>query len=98
MNKLPLLLLATIVLVPAALHFLAENKDLYKEWKDVHGFNFNNNEDSYRRKIFQQELESIENFNKMGNQTYEIGINQFSHLTQEEWALIYLNKKTTPEV
>lgn len=97
MYKLPIIL-TLAVLIPLLLHISPQTKNHYEEWKQLHGFTFNSNEDSYRRNIFQQAVKEVEDFNQEGTQTYEIGINQFSHLTQEEWALIYLTKKTRGEV
>jgi len=45
----------------------------------------NDTEKEKRFKIFAEKLEYIERFNRDGNETYKLGLNQFSDLTYEEY-------------
>ncbi|EOA39418.1 hypothetical protein CARUB_v10012525mg [Capsella rubella] len=38
-----------------------------------------------RLEVFKKNLKSIENFNNMGNQSYKLGVNEFTDLTEEEF-------------
>ncbi|XP_010557424.1 PREDICTED: ervatamin-B-like [Tarenaya hassleriana] len=49
----------------------------------------NESEKQIRFDIFKKNLEFVENFNKNGNATYNLGINQFSDMTDEEFRAIY---------
>lgn len=42
-------------------------------------------EKAMRYQIFKENVESIESFNKVGNQPYKLGINEFADLTNEEF-------------
>ncbi|RID53385.1 hypothetical protein BRARA_G00781 [Brassica rapa] len=42
-------------------------------------------EKQMRLKIFKKNLEFIENFNNKGNQSYKLGVNEFTDLTDEEF-------------
>ena len=46
-------------------------------------------EDSYRLRIFTKTLEDVTHFNTIEHRTYDMGINQFSHLTDNEFANLY---------
>lgn len=59
-------------------------QDKYQQWKEAFGVVFGESEDSYRRSIFQQNEREVEEFNKRG-ESYQKGINQFSHMTDEEF-------------
>ena len=52
---------------------------------------FSSQEDSYRRIIFMKNLKAIEEHNSNPANTYEMGVNQFTALTQEEFESYYLN-------
>ena len=54
-------------------------------------------ESTYREKIFLENLAKINSHNSNEFRTYEQGINQFSHLTQEEFAQQYLGVIAKPE-
>jgi len=53
---------------------------------------FTPQEDIYRKIIFMKNCAEIEKHNADITQTYTIGINQFSHLTKEEFASSFLTK------
>jgi len=42
-------------------------------------------------KIFEQNIKNINNHNSLLGRSYDMGINQFTHLTKEEFADQYLN-------
>ncbi|KAL1212808.1 Senescence-specific cysteine protease SAG39 [Cardamine amara subsp. amara] len=42
-------------------------------------------EKEMRLKVFKKNLKFIENFNNMGNQSYTLGVNEFTDLTEEEF-------------
>ncbi|TYJ30656.1 hypothetical protein E1A91_A06G145400v1 [Gossypium mustelinum] len=63
--------------------FVAEK---YKQWMVEHGRTYEmQEEETMRFQIFKNNLEFIENFNKMGNQTYKLSTNEFADLTNEEF-------------
>jgi len=51
---------------------------------------FQNEENHYRRLVFEQNLAKISAHNADETQTYEMGVNQFTGLTQEEFEQTYL--------
>lgn len=69
----------------------ADSKDQFAEWKNQYGVNWGPEEDAYRRIIFMKNLAEIEQHNSDASQTYQMGINQFTALTQEEFVSTYLN-------
>lgn len=63
--------------------FVAEK---YKQWMVEHGRTYEmQEEETMRFQIFKNNLGFIENFNKMGNQTYKLSTNEFADLTNEEF-------------
>ncbi|GKU94431.1 hypothetical protein SLEP1_g7927 [Rubroshorea leprosula] len=69
----------------------------HKLWQTQHGRAYvNEAEEEKRFKIFKDNLEYIEHFNSLGNQTYELGLNQFSDLTNEEFVALYTGYKEPP--
>ena len=72
----------------------------FEEWKQQYGVNWGVEEDSYRRMVFERNLDAMERHNADETQTYKMGINQFSALTDEEFDKLYLTSKpqmTAPE-
>jgi hypothetical protein len=56
----------------------------FEAWKSTHGFHFASEfENTYRERIFMANLAKINAHNAKGTETYEMGLNQFSALTQE---------------
>ncbi|VVA92925.1 unnamed protein product [Arabis nemorensis] len=49
----------------------------------------NESEKNIRSKVFNDNLKFIENFNKKGNQSYKLGVNEFTDLTKEEFLAIH---------
>ncbi|GLU13790.1 hypothetical protein SLE2022_304010 [Rubroshorea leprosula] len=69
----------------------------HKLWKAQHGRTYvNEAEEEKRFKIFKDNLEYIENFNSSGNQTYELSLNKFADLTNEEFVALYTGYKEPP--
>ena len=64
---------------------------LYKQWKQKLNINFDAEEDVYRFKVFEQNLAKINEHNSKVGKTHTEGINQFSFLTEEEFAAQYLS-------
>jgi C1A family cysteine protease len=61
----------------------------WEDWKNEFGMTFNNNdEDATRMAVFNDNVANIESENAKGN-TYTLGVNQFTHLTIEEFKAQY---------
>ena len=58
---------------------------MFNSWKDEHniGKDFNNAENLYRMKIYQQNIEEINTHNSLLGRSYEMSANQFTHLSKE---------------
>ncbi|XVE51450.1 hypothetical protein DITRI_Ditri02bG0041500 [Diplodiscus trichospermus] len=69
----------------------------YKQWMVQHGRTYAmKEEENMRFQIFKNNLDFIENFNKMGNKTYKLSINEFADLTNEEFLAYYSGYKMFP--
>jgi C1A family cysteine protease len=84
MQKVVILSLATAVTLVALLS-RGNEVDSYEQWKQDFGLNFGSSEDFYRKMLFMITQKEVEEFNKKSDRTYEKGINQFSHLTDDEF-------------
>jgi C1A family cysteine protease len=63
----------------------------FSDFKNSYGLNFVSTfEEKYRERIFAENLAKIEAHNANKDKTFEMGVNQFSHLTQEEFVETYL--------
>ena len=63
----------------------------FEAWKLKHGVTYASQfEEAYRERIFLENLAKIEAHNADKTQTYEQGVNQFSAMTQGEFAQTYL--------
>jgi len=56
----------------------------WADWKNQFGMTFNGDEDATKESVFNQNVAFIEEENAKGN-SYTLGVNQFSHLTNEEF-------------
>jgi C1A family cysteine protease len=76
-----------------------QNKDMsFEEFKNIHGLKFDSKfEESYRERVFKENVAKINAHNSRNDQTYEMGINQFTHLTQQEFESTYLGTKINKE-
>ena len=92
-----------LVLTVACLSFLSLRGDIntdgseiqlsamFTQWKSEFNKNYGNQmEEIYRLTIFKHNIQIIETHNSQKDKTYEKGLNQFSDLTEEEFAATYL--------
>jgi len=69
---------------------IAAAKTKHEQWmNDFKRTYANDTEKEKRFMIFAEKLEYIERFNRDGNETYKLGLNQFSDLTDEEFVSSY---------
>ncbi|KDP23984.1 hypothetical protein JCGZ_25372 [Jatropha curcas] len=82
------------ILILVALAYQAEARSLpdasmyerHEEWMAKYGIVYKDaNEKEMRHKIFNENVERIEYFNRAANKPYKLGINQFADLTNEEF-------------
>ncbi|KAJ1393974.1 Peptidase C1A, papain C-terminal [Sesbania bispinosa] len=58
----------------------------HQQWMSKHGRSYRDDAEKEKRfKIFMDNLEYIEKFNNAGNNSYKLGLNEFSDLTSEEF-------------
>jgi len=63
----------------------------FSEYKKSYGLNFDSAfEEKYRERVFAENVAKIEAHNSNDDKTYYTAVNQFSHLTQEEFVEAYL--------
>jgi len=63
----------------------------FESWKGKHGIKYASEfENAYRERIFLENLAKINTHNSNEFKTYEMGLNQFSGMTTEEFAQTYL--------
>ncbi|KAK8629346.1 hypothetical protein V6N13_078189 [Hibiscus sabdariffa] len=69
----------------------------HRQWMVQHGRSYAMQEEQTMRfQIFKSNLEFIDNFNNMGNQTYKLSINEFADLTNEEFLTYYAGYESSP--
>ncbi|CAM6006364.1 unnamed protein product [Sphagnum balticum] len=92
------IIVVLVALLTAATLFYTttQNKDEYLQWKEKFGFKWTTEEDAYRRLIYLKNVDIINKHNTDTTQTYKMGINQFTGLTDEEFVLTYLNPRENP--
>ena len=79
-------------------HHSAAKPSEFESWKVKHGINFPNEfENAYREKVFLKNLAEIEAHNSNEYRTYDMGLNQFSAITKEEFSQQYLTLLPNPE-
>jgi len=67
------------------------NVSEFASWKSEFNMKFNSEvEEAYRERVFLQNLAKINAHNSKNDQTYKMGINQFTGMTQEEFVQTYL--------
>lgn len=93
MNQKILAVVLALLSATALYYSAAERKDSFQEWKQQFGMSFRQEEESYRRMIFLKNVDIIEKHNADHTQTYKMGLNQFSALTDAEFQAAYLNPK-----
>ncbi|XVF79010.1 hypothetical protein PTKIN_Ptkin14bG0184800 [Pterospermum kingtungense] len=58
----------------------------HEQWMAKHGRTYQSQAEKEKRfKIFKENLEYIQNFNKTGNKTYKLSLNKYSDLTHDEF-------------
>jgi len=67
-------------------------KTLFKDWQVKHGKYYNGPEQQYRYSIFVQNYQYIQEINSVPR-NYTLGLNQFTDLTNYEFATLYLGYK-----
>jgi hypothetical protein len=68
-------------------------KDIYNQWKLNYKINVGAAEDDYRFKVFSTNYAKITQHNRLLGRSYSLGLNPFTHLTQEEFAATRLGLK-----
>ncbi len=63
----------------------------FPEWVQMYGKSYQPTESDYRMTIYYENLDRIYNHN-LGNHTWTMGVNQFTDMTSEEFAGLYLNR------
>jgi C1A family cysteine protease len=93
MNGKQLALLLAVIGAAAVLLNVQHSSTVseFESWKGKHGINYASEfENAYRERIFLENLAKINVHNSNEYRTYEMGLNQFSALTTEEFAQQYL--------
>ena len=63
----------------------------FESWKSAHGVKYASEfENKYREKIFLENLAKVNSHNSNKYRTYDMGVNQFTAMTTEEFAQSYL--------
>ncbi|XP_058751050.1 zingipain-2-like [Vicia villosa] len=95
-------LIVVFVIILWACPYLAMSKRLHKssligahqQWMIKYGRTYTNSYEMEKRlQIFKSNLKYIEKFNNAGNKSYNLGLNQFSDLTNEEFMALYTGIK-----
>jgi len=91
MNK-SISLIALVALIAGAAYIAAQNNSssAFEEWKGKFGANWPAGEEEYRRIIFERNVAVINKHNADSTQSYKMGINQFTAMSQEEFVNTYL--------
>ncbi|CAD8092987.1 unnamed protein product [Paramecium sonneborni] len=102
-KQISILMLTSLLLI--SLHLKAQDQDnisnlqlLYENWKFEFGMKFLVEENQYRFEIFQTNLQKINQHNQNESQTYKMGLNQFMHLTEEQFQCLYLMKQEVYDI
>jgi len=67
-----------------------ENTDAFQEWKAQYGVNWAPEQEAYRRLIFIKNYQAIEKHNANPHNTYQMGVNQFTVYSEEEFVNLFL--------
>ncbi|XP_078174922.1 vignain-like [Carex rostrata] len=71
-------------------------KDLFERWLSCHGLTRDLDDKAKRFNVFKDNVMYINEFNKQGH-SYELGLNKFSAMTNEEFSSTYANLKINCE-
>lgn len=83
-----------ILLAASSLYFLHTRPAAspeFEQWKIEYRMNFTPEQEEYRKMIFFNQLKEINAHNADPKQTYQKGVNQFTHLTKAEFAEMFLS-------
>lgn len=69
---------------------VSDLENIYSQWKVDYKINVGASEDSYRFKVFTSTYGKIQEHNKLLGRGFDLGLNAFSHLTEEEFAATHL--------
>ena len=91
-----------VAFIGAAALILSQNQGSkvtsFESWKAQHGIVYASQfENTYRERVFLENLAKVEAHNAQKDKTYEQGLNQFSAMTQEEFAQTYLTLNVPKE-
>ena len=64
--------------------------DEFTAWKRNFGITYDHQENAYRESVFRRNLEHINRHNGLLGRSYEMGVNQFTGLTNEEFQKLHL--------
>ncbi|CAD8205740.1 unnamed protein product [Paramecium octaurelia] len=93
MKNLYIVALLSISLLSLQLYNSEQQTDEYSKWKQHHKKLYQGVEDTYRKQIFHQNLQIVNEHNARYNQgleNFEIEANQFADLTFDEFSSLYL--------
>ena len=91
MNKLLVALAAILSTGLLLLSSFKTQETGFDAWKTQFGLSFTREEETYRREIYNKNLEKINDHNGLLGSSYKMGVNQFSSLTPEEFAEKHLS-------
>ncbi|CAD8103509.1 unnamed protein product [Paramecium sonneborni] len=93
MKNLYIVALLSVSLLTLQLYSSNQEIDEYSKWKQIHKKQYQGTEDSYRKQIFHQNLQIVNDHNARYNQgleSFQIETNQFADLTFDEFSSLYL--------
>lgn len=85
-------MLLLVVLASVGSHWClgGSQADQFSRWRASYGIEISAEEFTYRQSVFMNNLAKIEEHNSKLGKSYELGLNQFAHLTHEEFVAQYL--------
>ena len=90
MDSKYLLVIITLLTSVALLYSTIEQKDDFLEYKKTFNFKWSAEEEAFRRLIYINNMEIIQKHNSDETQTYKMGVNQFTAITDAEFKAQYL--------
>lgn len=73
--------------------------EAHQQWMIKYGRTYTNIYEMEKRfQIFKENLEYIEKFNKVGNKSYTLGLNEFSDLSSEEFMALYTGNQVPSQL
>ena len=92
------LIIAITALAMFTFHQGNSQSQVYDEWKQTYGYEWEPLEDAYRKIIFMKNVELMEKHNADSSKTYKMGINQFTAMTDKEFIETYLDTNTYKDI